>query len=127
MYSVAAVLKELQDRDDDLAKWATGLGKRMFLGPDRSVENTHSKIREWAQQEIQYRSQAVDEFLTDADSFLVAHAKAHGHALVTLEQPAEMTKNRVPIPNACTAFGVEWLGPFDMLEREGARFVMAGP
>lgn len=126
VYSVAAVLEELQERDDDLAKWAKEW-KRMFLDPDWSVEGAHSKLREWAQQKSQYRFEAADEFLRTADSFLVAHALAHGHAVVTLEKPAPDSKKRILIPDACDALGVKWMGPFDMLEREAARFVLARP
>ena len=125
VYSVAAVLEELQDHEDPLAKWAARLGKRMFLDPDRSVESAHSKVREWAHQKNQYGPEAVDEFLRIADSFLVAHAQAHGRAVVTLEKPAPRSKKRILLPDACRALGVKWLSPFDMLEDEGAKFVLA--
>lgn len=99
----------------------------MFLDPDWSVKAAHSKIREWVLQRGQYRVEAVDKFLRTADSFLVAHARAHEHAVVTLEKPAPDSKKRIPIPDACDALGVKWMGLFDMLEREGAQFVLARP
>ena len=126
VYSVVSVLDELQNRKDELANWAARLGKRMFLSPDSSVKDAHSTIREWAQQKNQYHSKAVDKFLKSADSFLVAHAKAHGHALVTLEKSAKKAQKRIAIPDACTAASIDWCTTFDMLEREGARFVLAG-
>lgn len=58
VYSVAAVLEELQDRVDELAKWARGLKKSMFLEPDRWVNKAHSELREWTLHKNQYRSEA---------------------------------------------------------------------
>ncbi len=125
VYSVGAVLGELTIGDDQLAQWAKRLGRKMFLDADPLVERTHSRVRAWAGGQ-QYLDKAVGTFLAGADSLLVAHAMAHGHAVVTMEKPAKMAKRRVPIPNACEAFNVEWYRPFDMLERAGARFVLAG-
>ncbi len=34
------------------------------------------------------------------------------------------SKKTIKLPDACNALDVNWLGPFDMLEREGARFVL---
>lgn len=126
VYSVVAVLEELMEREDELAEWADGFRKRMFLRPDRTVNSAHSEVREWARHKNQYRPEALNNFLQIADSFLVAHARAHGHAVVTLEKPAPDSKKRIKIPDACAALDVKWLRPFDMLEREGARFVLAG-
>lgn len=125
VYSVGAVLGELTVRDDPLARWAARLGKKMFLEPDPLVQRAHSRVRAWAAGR-RYRDTAVDAFLEGADSFLVAHAMVHGHAVVTMEKPAKMAKKRIPIPSACEAFDVEWYRPFDMLERAGAQFVLAG-
>lgn len=122
---VDAVLAEIAIGDDPLAKWAKRLGKKMFLDADPLVERAHSRIRTWAG-DRQYIDKAVRTFLAGADSFLVAHAMVHGHAVVTMETPAKKAKKRVPIPDACEAFDVEWCGTFDMLERVGARFVLAG-
>lgn len=127
VYSIVAVFKEIREGADELAKWAKGLRKRMFLDPDQAANRAHLEVREWAQHKRQYRAEALDEFMNTADSFLVAHARAHGHAVVTFEKPAPESQKRIKIPDACAALDVEWLGPFDMLEQAGARFVLAGP
>lgn len=125
LYSVGAVLQELTVRDDPVARWAKRLGKKMFLDVDPLVERAHSRVRAWAG-DSQYFDKAVSAFLEGADSFLVAHAMVHGHAVVTMENPAKVAKRRVPLPNACEVFDVECYRPFDMLERASARFVLAG-
>lgn len=126
--SIQAVLQELLNRNDSLSEWAARLGQKMFMRPDPSVEKAHQDVRVWAEDEKkkQYSRAAANKFMRSADSFLVAHAKAHGHAVVTLEKPAPASKNRILIPDACLALEVTWMEPFDMLEREGARFVLAG-
>lgn len=53
----------------------------------------------------------------------VRHAAAHGHVLVTHEQPSNEV-SRIKIPNACVAMGVQFLNPYQMLRRERARFVL---
>lgn len=128
VYSIQAVFRELLNQDDSLARWAGRLGDKMFLRPDLSVERTHREVRAWAEDKKgQYSRAAASRFMQGADSFLVAHARAHGHAVVTLEKPAPGSRKRILIPDACAALDVKWLGPFDMLEATGARFVLAGP
>jgi hypothetical protein len=64
-------------------------------------------------------------FLQVADYYLVAHALAHGHTVVTHEVPAPSRK-RIKIPNACIDLGVKCMTPYEMLRVERARFVL-GP
>jgi hypothetical protein len=64
-------------------------------------------------------------FLQVADYYLVTHALAQGHTIVTHEI-AENTTNRVKIPNVCIGLGVKSMTPFEMLRTERARFVL-GP
>jgi hypothetical protein len=67
----------------------------------------------------------VSTFLQVADYYLVAHAHAHGHVVVTHEVPAASSK-RIKIPNACIGLEVKCMTPFQMLRTERARFVL-GP
>lgn len=59
-----------------------------------------------------------------ADAYLVAHAHAHGHTVVTLEQPSDGVR-MVKIPNACVGLGVKYINTFELLRREGARFMLS--
>lgn len=79
-------------------------------------------VSSWAQGRG-YRRSAVDEFLGSADLYLIGHALAHRHTVVTLERASnEITK--VKIPNACVAVGVPHVNTLDMLRRERVRFVL---
>jgi len=58
-----------------------------------------------------------------ADYYLVAHALAHEHVIVTHEVASSSTK-RIKIPNACIGVRLRHMTPFEMLRREKARFVL---
>ncbi len=62
-------------------------------------------------------------FIQVADYYLVAHAHAHSHVVVTHEVAANSTK-KIKIPNACISLGVKCMTPFAMLQVERARFVL---
>ncbi len=55
--------------------------------------------------------------------YLVAHAHAHGHVVVTHEVVVHSTK-KIKIPNACIGLGVKCMTPYEMLRAERARFVL---
>jgi hypothetical protein len=58
-----------------------------------------------------------DEFQHVADGWLAAFAKANSHVVVTLEEYDPLIRKKVPLPNVCRAFDVEWITPFEMLRR----------
>ena len=70
-----------------------------------------------------YKEDAKFTFLDVADSWLIAHARAHNYVVVTYEVAADTVKN-VKIPNACMGMGVQCIAPFNMLRQEGARFIL---
>jgi hypothetical protein len=70
-----------------------------------------------------YEPAAVATFLQDADYYLVAHAHAHQHVVVTHEVVAHSTK-KIKIPNACLGVVVKYVTPFEMLRAERARFAL---
>ncbi len=73
----------------------------------------------------QYEPAAINTFLQVADFYLVAHALADGHVVVTHEVPANSVK-RIKIPNACIGLDLRFMTPYEMLRRERARFVLGG-
>ena len=68
---------------------------------------------------------ALATFLQDADSYLVAHARAHQQVVVTHEAVAHSTK-KIKTPNACLGVGVRYVTPFEMLRAERTCFVIDG-
>lgn len=122
VFSIERVKQELVKRDDQLANWALELGERFFLSPTRQVPDTLKTIGEWADKQG-FESPVIEKFMLGADCYLVAQALAGGFEVVTHEiySPG---KKRIKIPNACDAVGVGYLTSFEMLRREGARFVL---
>lgn len=70
-----------------------------------------------------YKEAVINEFLQKADYYLIAHALAHGHVVVTLEILSNSLK-KVKIPNVCAGLNIECITPYTMLRREDARFVL---
>ena len=74
--------------------------------------------------ETRFTQAAQGTFMEGADLYLIAHALAHGFTVVTHETANPEARARVKIPDVCEGLGVATCTPFDMLRREGARFVL---
>jgi hypothetical protein len=122
VFSIEKVGDELQDGNDELGKWAARFGAKFFLPPDDSVGRSLKKVAAWVGAQA-YERAAVSSFLKGADFYLVGQAHAWGEILVTHEV-SEDGKGRVKIPDVAKGLGIEWMNPFEMLRREGARFVL---
>ena len=101
-----------------------GRGTGFFLKPDAAMLPALGTVSAWATGQ-HYEPAAVNTFLQVADYYLVAHALAHGHTVVTHEIASTSTK-KIKIPDACIGLGIKCMTPFEMLRRERARFVL-GP
>lgn len=122
LFSVEKVREEIGHGTDSLVVWATSRPDSFFVAPDDRTQAAFGTVSQWATSQ-NYTERAVGEFLSKADFYLVAHALAHSLTLVTHERAAN-TPNKVKIPNACVALGVNTVDPFEMLRREGATFIL---
>ena len=122
--SIEKVGDELEAGEDELADWAEGRGPEFFLKPTAEMAKSLVVVSEWAQGQ-EYEAVAVSRFLEGADYYLVAHAHAHGHTVVTHELHSASLK-RIKIPDACLGVGVKSMNTFEMLRHERARFVLEG-
>ncbi len=95
-----------------------------FLKPDASLLPALGTVSAWAAGQS-YEPAAVNTFLLVADYYLVAHALAHGHTVVTHEIASTSTK-KIKIPDACISLGIKVMTPYEMLRTERARFIL-GP
>ena len=120
--SLDAVADELHAGKDDLSAWAKGSGKILFHKHDQRIEAALEKVSQWAKSQ-NYDSSAVAIFLQIADYWLVSHALAHDYILVSHEIPSK-TARKIKIPNACLGLGIKYVSSYDMLRKEGARFVI---
>jgi hypothetical protein len=107
---------------DELSAWAAARGATFFLRPDAAALPALAKVSAWATSQP-YEPAAVGTFLQVADYYLVGHALAHGHVVVTHEVPSTSRK-RIKIPDACIGLGIKHMTPFELLRRERAKFVL---
>jgi Domain of unknown function (DUF4411) len=124
VFSIEKVGDEIAAGDDELSEWAAQRGVGFFLPPDEPIVRALGTVGAWATRQA-HEPAAVSTFLQVADCYLVAHALAHGHTLVSHETPAD-SRRRIKIPNACIGVGVKFMTPYEMLRRDRARFVL-GP
>lgn len=124
VFSIEKVEDEILAVADELATWASQLGPDFFLRPDANLLPALSSVSAWAAGQS-YEPAAVSTFLQVADYYLVAHALAHGHTVVTHEIASTSTK-KIKIPDACIGLGIKCVTPYVMLRTERARFIL-GP
>ena len=122
--SIEKVGDEIEAGGDELAAWAGQRGPSFFLKPDAAILPALRSVSTWATGQ-HYEPAAVSTFLQVADYYLVAHALAHGHTVVTHEIAANSRK-KIKIPDVCIGLNIKCMTPFEMLRRERARFVL-GP
>ena len=124
VFSIEKVGDELIAGGDELADWADDRGADFFLRPDANLLPALSTVSAWTAGQS-YEPAAVNTFLLVADYYLVAHALAHGHTVVTHEIASTSTK-KIKIPDACIGLGIKCVTPYEMLRIERARFIL-GP
>lgn len=125
VFSVEKVGEELLDYADELSDWAKArmAAGGFFLQPDDPVLEAMKDLARWAHSQA-FTDAAINEFLQAPDYYLVAHAHAHSHIVVTQEIFEPAITRKIKIPNACDAMSVEWMNTYTMLRTEGARFGM---
>ena len=122
VFSVDKVGGELRAGDDQLSGWAERQGRGFFLAPPAGLPAALQRMDRWLRNQG-YEHAGIDDFLQAADCYLVAHALEDGYGIVTHELGSN-SRRRIKIPDVCVGFGIECLTPFEMLRREGARFVL---
>lgn len=118
--SIEQVKNELTQGTDELAQWVRSRSDA-FLPVDEEVTPKLMELSAWATAG-NFTQAAVAEFLSVADYYLVAYAAAHGHTVVTHEEPQAAARRRVLIPNACLALGISYCNTFTMLRNRAVKF-----
>jgi len=119
--SISPVKRELRQKDDQIKNWIDFHATSLFLPDDGAIGNAMGQLATWAGSNG-YTSAAVADFLSKADSYLIAYAMLGGHQIVTLEASAPGSRNKIKIPDAGNAFGISSITPFQMLRQHGVTF-----
>lgn len=122
VFSIEKVGDEVEAGADELATWAAQRGPGFFLRPDPAMLPAFSSVSAWVTSQ-NYEPAALNTFLQVADYYLVAHALAHKHTVVTHEIASSSVK-KIKIPNVCIGLGIKFMTPYEMLRRERARFIL---
>lgn len=127
--SIDRVADELRRGDDELSRWAIeSLGETAFM-PTNDAETVarYADLIIWVQAQTQFLDYAKEQFAQVADGWLVAYAKRTAGTVVTLEEFDPNVRRRVPIPNVCRAFDVDFITTFEMLRSLNIRLTWQPP
>ena len=125
--SIDRVLDELSDGKDALKEWAEDAPEGFFMSSGAAgIVTCFGRLQVWAntRRNPPFLRQALSEFATKADAWLVAYALHHDLVVVTHEAFSAQKVNRVLIPVACQEFAVKYVDVFTMLRELQARFVL---
>lgn len=108
IFSSIKVKEEIERGGDELTDWMrNNVVPNFYIPIEQDVLRKYADVTNWANTRS-YTLNAVNEFASVADSYLVATAAAKGLTLVTFETPDPNCKKRVKIPDACVAMGVNY-------------------
>ena len=122
VFSIDKVADEIQAGQDELSEWALNHATVLFRRTSPALATQFSRVSTWATSQ-HYTPAAINTFLQAADFYLLAHALAGNHVVVTREVPSN-SPGRIKIPNACVGLAVRFMTPHQMLRTEQARFVL---
>jgi hypothetical protein len=125
-FSIDKVKAELVVIEDALSDWVKNKAPpTLFKGTaDRHVADLLRDLLTWVEGQPQFTPAAKAEFADAADGWVIAYAKVNGLVVVTHEELAPGAKKKVPIPNVCVQFGVEYCNTFTMLRDLKAQFIL---
>lgn len=114
--SSSEVLRELQDYDDEIGKWAK-TQRKIFVKPSMDEQLEVQKIL--AKYPNLVKEEAILSGQPYADPFVIAQAKIHGAILVHQEK---FKPNAHKIPNVCKQLKVEEMPLFEFFRKVEWKF-----
>lgn len=123
----AELVPKKREEWDDIAQWIDRSVPETFFKKteDQAVIDAFQDMVNWVYGESQFTDAAKAEFASVADGWLVAYAAKNGLIVVTHEDYRPDAKRRVPIPNVCEEFDVDYVNTFEMLRTLGVRFIQS--
>lgn len=119
--SSTMVYQELTAGNDDLAAWSKDRkDSNLFQSPSVDAQLAFTSISAYVVRN--YEPAEANAFLSGADPWVIAQAKAGNMNVVTMEKLVGVNSKKVKIPNVCAQFEVQWLDTYQLLRELGARF-----
>jgi hypothetical protein len=112
-------------QDDEIKEWVENQAPDSFFKKteDQAVIAQFQDLVEWVYSTDQFADSAKAEFASVADGWVIAYAAVNELVVVTHEEFAPAAKRKVPMPNVCVEFDVEYVNTFEMLRSLNERFV----
>ena len=125
LYSIDRISDELNELDDVVKQWIEDKVPDTFFKKteDQAVIEKFQEMVNWVYSQPQFTDAARTEFASVADGWVIAYAAVNGLIVVTHEQFAPEAKRKVPMPNVCVEFDVEYVDTFSMLRELGETFI----
>ena len=122
LLSIDRVRSEIQP-PDALFEWVSRAPSELFVSSaERLVITAFTEMVNWVQENEQFLPGAKTEFAEVADGWVAAYARVHNAVVVTQEVFNADVRKRIPLPNVCRQFGVDYRDTFEMLRELEARF-----
>lgn len=122
--SIRSVYDELAGGGDELSQWVKLRRDHFLLVDEQETQAIFTEIADHVATHSSYREPHVSSFLSGADPWLVAKAKAIGAQVVTNEARVGPGSKKVKVPNICDHFQVACFDTFDLLDTLKARFIL---
>lgn len=120
--SIKKVKEEIEKGKDELSEWIkASLPAPFFEAESVNTVTAVGDLSQWVMTHPIFSPAAKTEFLSVADSWLVAHAMVNNLTVVTFETSDPTCRRRVKIPDACRAFGVKFCALNDAFRALGIK------
>lgn len=119
--SIDKVRDEIFNHNDELEAWCKENLPDNFFKDSTSVIEEYGKVTAWAiSRSDHFLTKALNEFLDadEADAFIVAFALSDSNNVVVTQEISEpFRKNKVKIPDACSALDVKFINVMEMFRQ----------
>jgi len=125
--SIDKVKSEIFKNEDELKLWCQTNLPRDFFKDTTQVVTAYRQVVSWAvSKSNHYLPNALAEFMDadEADAWLISFALADNdnRIIVTHELSEPNRKNKIKIPDACIAIGVQYTDTIEMFRQLGEHF-----
>ena len=126
VFSIDRVRDEVLISQDQLSEWVNQAPDNLFVSSaEQSVIDAFTELMNWVQGNSQFQPEAKEEFARAADGWVVAYARVHNAVVVTHEVFNANIRRKVPIPNVCRQFDLDYRDTFSILRELEVRFEWA--
>ena len=121
--SIREVYRELQGKEDELARWARAGNTPDFLEPDEDVQQKLAEVSQHVMGMENFTQDLKMVFLSGADSWLIATALVKGWTIVTEEKYDLNCRRKILLPVVARQMGAACVNLFELVAARRLRLV----